>query len=64
VDEEKHSRDADEKLHTAELDVAQSDEVLEHWQATFTETKKIIRRNGFGEALTAIMRAPARRGAA
>lgn len=61
--EEQHARDAEQKLETAEIDMVRTDRVLDTWQATMAENEKIIRRNGFGEALTRIWRAPVRKGA-
>lgn len=59
--DEKAARDAVDKLHTAEIDVASSDAVLEKWDRALNENRQIVRRNGFGEALTRIMRAPVRK---
>lgn len=58
--QERHEREASEMSETAELDVVRSEEVLQEWHATFLQTQEIVRKNGFGAALTKIMRAPAR----
>ncbi|AYD87376.1 hypothetical protein SEA_VALENTINIPUFF_81 [Microbacterium phage ValentiniPuff] len=61
--EPQHSRDAAKKLETAEIDVARTDAVLERFHTSLNKQETIYRRNGFGEAMTLIMRQPARGGA-
>ncbi|AWN07750.1 hypothetical protein HOT31_gp079 [Microbacterium phage Hendrix] len=53
-------RQANERLETAELDIQRSDEAVEELSRTLSDFKAMWEKNGFGEDLVKIFKAPLR----
>lgn len=53
-------RRAEENVTTAAQDVQRSAGVLKDWSSVWGEFQSIYEKNGFGESMVKIMRAPAR----
>lgn len=51
---------AEANVETAELDIQRSDEAVEELTRTMSDFKAMWDKNGFGESLVTIFRAPAR----
>lgn len=57
--EELHRR-SEAHVETAEIDVQRSEEAVEQWTSALSEFKTMWHKNGFGEDLVKIFKAPAR----
>ncbi|QNJ55970.1 hypothetical protein SEA_RASPUTIA_80 [Microbacterium phage Rasputia] len=53
-------RQADQRLHTAELDIQRSDEAVDELTRTLSDFRALWEKNGFGDDLVKIFKAPTR----